>query len=184
MTKRSSSRLSSQKSQPRNANEIRSRRSSLQNSSRRRRANSAFAVKNTMMIAQKLYEGIELGSEGSVGLITYMRTDSTRVSRSCARRSARLHRPAVRRPTICRKKPFIIARRKTRRMRTKRFVHRSCAHAESLAQFLKPEELKLYRLIWQRFVASQMMRGDLRPDHDRHQRRTLRVPRYRFGAEV
>src|SRR6266481_7634994 len=39
-----------------------------------------FAVKRTMMIAQKLYEGVELGSEGSVGLITYMRTDSTRVS--------------------------------------------------------------------------------------------------------
>src|SRR2546423_9967714 len=39
-----------------------------------------FAVKKTMMLAQKLYEGVELGSEGSVGLITYMRTDSTRVS--------------------------------------------------------------------------------------------------------
>src|SRR6185503_7455068 len=39
-----------------------------------------FAVKKTMMVAQKLYEGVELGAEGSVGLITYMRTDSTRVS--------------------------------------------------------------------------------------------------------
>src|SRR5262249_13572500 len=39
-----------------------------------------FAVKKTMMLAQKLYEGVELGPEGSVGLITYMRTDSTRVS--------------------------------------------------------------------------------------------------------
>ncbi len=40
-----------------------------------------FSVKRTMMIAQRLYEGIELGKEGSVGLITYMRTDSTRVLR-------------------------------------------------------------------------------------------------------
>src|SRR5207244_13590117 len=39
-----------------------------------------FAVRRTMMVAQKLYEGIEIGAEGSVGLITYMRTDSTRVS--------------------------------------------------------------------------------------------------------
>ena len=43
-----------------------------------------FAAKRTMMIAQRLYEGVELGSEGSVGLITYMRTDSTRVSEDAA----------------------------------------------------------------------------------------------------
>jgi DNA topoisomerase-1 len=50
------------------------------NCSRTRRANSVSPVKKTMMVAQKLYEGIELGNEGAVGLITYMRTDSTRVS--------------------------------------------------------------------------------------------------------
>jgi DNA topoisomerase-1 len=47
-----------------------------QDSSRKLR----FSVKRTMMLAQQLYEGVEIGAEGSVGLITYMRTDSTRVS--------------------------------------------------------------------------------------------------------
>ncbi len=64
-----------------------------QDSSRKLR----FSVKRTMMIAQRLYEGVELGEEGSVGLITYMRTDSTRVSVRRDHRSARIHRQGVRR---------------------------------------------------------------------------------------
>jgi len=62
-----------------------------QDSSRKLR----FSVKRTMMIAQRLYEGVELGEEGSVGLITYMRTDSTRFQRS-AGRGARVHYVAIR----------------------------------------------------------------------------------------
>ena len=64
-----------------------------QDSSRKLR----FSVKRTMMIAQRLYEGVELGEEGLVGLITYMRTDSVRVSQRSACRSARIHQVAVRR---------------------------------------------------------------------------------------
>ena len=48
------------------------------------------------MLAQQLYEGVELGKEGAVGLITYMRTDSTRVSDDAVDRSARIHRRQVR----------------------------------------------------------------------------------------
>ncbi len=55
-----------------------------------------FSVKRTMMLAQRLYEGIELGHEGAVGLITYMRTDSTRVSDDALTEVRELYRRAVR----------------------------------------------------------------------------------------
>jgi len=116
-----------------------------------------FAVKKTMMLAQKLYEGVELGSEGSVGLITYMRTDSTRVSDAALEEV---------RDYIDRQYGEVYLPEKAVHYRSKKDaqdaheairpseVHRT---PDSLAKFLKPEELKLYRLIWQRFVASQMM---------------------------
>src|SRR5438132_147737 len=116
-----------------------------------------FAVKRTMMIAQHLYEGIEIGAEGSVGLITYMRTDSTRVGEAA----------------LSEVRGFINQQYGANYLPEKAVHYRSkkdaqdaheairptdVAHTpDSLAQYLKPEELKLYRLIWQRFVASQMM---------------------------
>jgi DNA topoisomerase-1 len=115
-----------------------------------------FPVKKTMMLAQKLYEGIELGPEGSVGLITYMRTDSTRVSDAAlgevrdyiGRQYGNEYLPdkAVHYRS---KKDAQDAHEAIRPTE----VHRT---PDSLAKYLKPEELKLYRLIWQRFVASQM----------------------------
>lgn len=116
-----------------------------------------FPAKRTMQVAQGLYEGVELGKElGLVGLITYMRTDSVRVSDDAltavrefignnfsgahlpasanvykARKSAQEAHEAIR-PTSMDLPP------------------------ELVAKFLKPEQLKLYRLIWNRFVASQM----------------------------
>jgi len=116
-----------------------------------------FAVKKTMMLAQKLYEGVELGPEGSVGLITYMRTDSTRVSDAALGEV---------RDFIGRQYGNDYLPEKAVHYRSKKDaqdaheairpseVHRT---PDSLAKYLKPEELKLYRLIWQRFVASQMM---------------------------
>ena len=115
-----------------------------------------FAVKKTMMVAQKLYEGVELGDEGSVGLITYMRTDSTRVSDAAlgevrdyiGRQYGNNYLPekAVHYRSKKDAQDAHEAIRPTEVART----------PESLAKFLKPDELKLYRLIWQRFVASQM----------------------------
>ena len=58
--------------------------SSRASCSRRASSKLGFPVRKTMQVAQRLYEGIELGAEGAVGLITYMRTDSTRVVRRCA----------------------------------------------------------------------------------------------------
>src|SRR4026207_298219 len=116
-----------------------------------------FAVKKTMMLAQKLYEGVELGDEGSVGLITYMRTDSTRVSDTALGEvrdyingqygGAYLPEKAVHYRSKKDAQDAHEAIRPTEIART----------PDSLAKYLKPEELKLYRLIWQRFVASQMM---------------------------
>ncbi len=116
-----------------------------------------FPVKRTMVIAQRLYEGIELGDEGSVGLITYMRTDSTRVGEAA----------------LAEARQFIQGQYGANYLPEKAAHYRSKKDAQdaheairptdvartpdSLAKYLKPEELKLYRLIWQRFVASQMM---------------------------
>src|SRR5579862_9194892 len=116
-----------------------------------------FSVKRTMMLAQKLYEGVELGSdEGPVGLISYMRTDSTRISNDALDEARALiverygadYRPAS--PNIYKSKKDAQdaheAIRPTSAMRT----------PESIAKFVAEDELKLYRLIWMRFVASQM----------------------------
>ena len=116
-----------------------------------------FSVKRTMMLAQKLYEGVELSpDEGPVGLISYMRTDSVRVSSDAldevrgmiAERYGVDYRPAT--PNIYKGKKDAQdaheAVRPTSVLRT----------PESVEKFLAEDELKLYRLIWMRFIASQM----------------------------
>ena len=116
-----------------------------------------FSVKRTMMLAQGLYEGKEIGKEGSVGLITYMRTDSTRVSEDAlaevrgfvSERYGQNYLPAS--PNIYKTKKDAQdaheAIRPSSVLRT----------PESLEKYLAEDELKLYRLIWMRFIASQMM---------------------------
>ena len=95
-----------------------------QDSSRKLR----FSVKRTMMIAQRLYEGVELGEEGTVGLITYMRTDSTRVSNDALAEVREYIGSAIRRRNICPNRPTPTKRRRKRRTRTKPFVRpRRCA---------------------------------------------------------
>ena len=115
-----------------------------------------FSVKRTMMLAQGLYEGKEVGKEGSVGLVTYMRTDSTRVSEDALTevremitdRYGKEYVPAS--PNVYKTKKDAQdaheAVRPTSVLRT----------PESLEKFLAEDELKLYRLIWMRFIASQM----------------------------
>jgi len=115
-----------------------------------------FSAKRTMMIAQRLYEGVDLGKEGAVGLITYMRTDSTRVSAEALEQVRNLiadrygveYRPAS--PNVYRSNKEAQdaheAIRPTSVLRT----------PDELAGYLSEDEMKLYRLIWMRFVASQM----------------------------
>jgi DNA topoisomerase-1 len=116
-----------------------------------------FSAKKTMQIAQRLYEGVELGSEGAVGLITYMRTDSTRVAESA----------------LAEVRDFIVRQYGEKYLPEKAIHYRSKKDAQDaheairptsaerppdqVAPYLEKDELALYRLIWQRFVASQMM---------------------------
>ena len=116
-----------------------------------------FPVKRTMMIAQHLYEGVEIGSEGSVGLITYMRTDSTRVSEA-ALGEVRGFIKQQYGPNYLPPKAVHYRSKKDAQDAHEAIRPTDVSHTpDSLAKYLKPEELKLYRLIWQRFVASQMM---------------------------
>jgi DNA topoisomerase-1 len=115
-----------------------------------------FPARKTMTIAQKLYEGVELRGEGSVGLITYMRTDSTRVAEgalAAARDYIRQNFGDAYLP------PEPIRYRNKKGAQDAHEAIRPTAvqrTPESLRAFLSPDEFKLYKLIWQRFVASQM----------------------------
>lgn len=115
-----------------------------------------FTAKRTMTVAQKLYEGVELGSEGAVGLITYMRTDSTRVSNDAITNARDFIKGNYGDPYLP---------EKPRQFKTKKDAqdaHEAIRPTdanltpENLRQYLTPEALNLYTLIWQRFVASQM----------------------------
>ena len=115
-----------------------------------------FNVRRTMGVAQRLYEGVAIGAEGMTGLITYMRTDSPRVAPEAiegarewiGRQLGAQYLPAA--PNVFKGKKAAQdaheAIRPTDASRT----------PESIAGYLTDEQLKLYRLIWQRFVASQM----------------------------
>ncbi len=117
-----------------------------------------WGVKRTMGVAQRLYEGVELGKEeGTIGLITYMRTDSTRVSPDAVaetrtwigRELGEKYLPA---------QPLEYKSKKDAQDAHEaiRPTHPEM-HPDLLAKYLEDDQLKLYRLIWQRAVASQMM---------------------------
>src|SRR6201996_2831251 len=115
-----------------------------------------FNVRRTMGVAQRLYEGIEIGAEGAVGLITYMRTDSPRVSPeaiSGAREWIKKTLGAKYLPESAN-----VYKGKSDAQDAHEAIRPTDAARtpESIARYLTDEQLKLYRLIWQRFVASQM----------------------------
>jgi DNA topoisomerase-1 len=124
-----------------------------QDSSRKLR----FSVKRTMMIAQRLYEGVELGEEGSVGLITYMRTDSTRVS-SEALTEVREYIKSQYGDQYLPESPNTYKEKKEAQAAHEAIRPTSAMrHPDQIKQYLKEDEYKVYKLIWQRFVASQIM---------------------------
>ena len=115
-----------------------------------------FSAKKTMMLAQRLYEGVELGEEGAVGLITYMRTDSVRVA-SEAVEEARSFIAKNFGPDFLPEKPHVYKSRKTAQEAHEAIRPTSLARTpESLKPYLSKDELALYDLIFRRFVASQM----------------------------
>jgi DNA topoisomerase I len=115
-----------------------------------------FAVRRTMMIAQKLYEGIEIGAEGSVGLITYMRTDSTRVSDAALGEVRDFISQQYGAPYLPEKAIHYRSKKGAQDAHEAIRPTDVARTPESLASYLNSDELRLYRLIWQRMVASQM----------------------------
>ena len=116
-----------------------------------------FSVKRAMMIAQRLYEGVELGDEGQVGLITYMRTDSTRVAPE-ALTEVREYIGTNYGPEYLPQAPNTFKEKKDSQGAHEAIRPTSAMrHPDQIKQYLKEDEFKVYKLIWQRFVASQIM---------------------------
>lgn len=115
-----------------------------------------FRAKKTMMLAQQLYEGIDLGKEGTVGLITYMRTDSTRIS-ELAQREAKEYIIAEYGEKFIQTEP-----RKEKKQTNAQDAHEAIRPTSTMKipdkvkEFLSRDQYRLYKLIWERFVASQM----------------------------
>jgi DNA topoisomerase-1 len=116
-----------------------------------------FSVKRTMILAQRLYEGVEMGKEGAVGLITYMRTDSTRLSDDAVR-DARDYIAERYGKEFLPETPNVYKSKKEAQDAHEAIRPTSMAYAPELVEkYLAEDEMKLYRLIWNRFVACQMM---------------------------
>jgi DNA topoisomerase-1 len=115
-----------------------------------------FSPKKTMSAAQALYEGIDLGDKGSVGLITYMRTDSTRVAKE-AQTAARSLIKREYGPEYCPEKAPVYVT-KGRSQDAHEAIRPTYFDLPPLAvrRHLSPDQFKLYTLIWNRFLASQM----------------------------
>ncbi|MGH9804936.1 MAG: type I DNA topoisomerase, partial [Candidatus Acidiferrales bacterium] len=115
-----------------------------------------FGVKRTMVLAQRLYEGVELGEEGSVGLITYMRTDSTRVSVDALNESRGLIVERFGRDYLPDQPRFFKSKKGAQDAHEAIRPTSVRRTPEAVRRYLPEDEFKLYQLIWQRFVASQM----------------------------
>ena len=115
-----------------------------------------FNVRRTMGVAQRLYEGVDVGAEGTVGLITYMRTDSPRVAPE-AIAGAREWIGKQLGPRYLPVEPNVYKGKKAAQDAHEAIRPTDASRTpESIARYLTEEQLKLYRLIWQRCVASQM----------------------------
>jgi len=115
-----------------------------------------FSVKRAMILAQRLYEGVELGEEGSVGLITYMRTDSVRVSNE-ALTEVREAIAASFGKEFLPETPNTYKSKKAAQEAHEAIRPTAVArHPDEIKKYLQEDEYKVYKLIWQRFVASQM----------------------------
>ncbi len=116
-----------------------------------------FAVRRTMSIAQELYEGVDLGSEGTQGIITYMRTDSTNVS-SSAQAAARDVIASKFGPQFVPDKPPVYSRKSKGAQEAHEAIRPTSPQRDpqSVKKMLTAPQFKLYQLVWQRFMASQM----------------------------
>jgi len=120
----------------------------------------SFGSKRTMRLAQDLYEGIELGKEeGAVGLITYMRTDSTRIAESAAIQARDYLRSLFGESYLAQGGPQLYGDGKVKNAQDAHEGIRPTdptRRPELIQRYLSADQFKLYQLIWQRFMASQM----------------------------
>jgi len=117
-----------------------------------------MSVKRAMMLAQRLYEGVELGDEGTVGLITYMRTDSTRVSNDALTEVRELIAGDFGREFMP-EQPNQYKSKQQGAQEAHEAIRPTSAmrRPDDVKQFIDEDQYRVYKLIWQRFVASQMM---------------------------
>ncbi|WP_366249597.1 type I DNA topoisomerase [Terribacillus aidingensis] len=121
-----------------------------------------FRARKTMMVAQQLYEGIDLGKKegGITGLITYMRTDSTRISNTAKEESANYIKETY-------GEEFLGSGAKTKQTEGAQDAHEGIRptsafrHPDSVKAILSRDQFRLYKLIWERFIASQMSQAVL-----------------------
>ena len=120
-----------------------------------------FSAKKTMTLAQQLYEGIELGEEGAVGLITYMRTDSVNVAQEAQQWARKLIMARFGRDYLPEKPPKYKSKagaQEAHEAVRPTYMERS---PEAVKHFLSRDQYRLYSLIWNRFLASQMAQAQL-----------------------
>lgn len=115
-----------------------------------------FTAHKTMFVAQQLYEGIDLGSEGTEGLITYMRTDSFRIAKEAVVAARNYIKDKFGTSYLPPKPPIYKSKRKTQEAHEAIRPTSLEKSPESIKNYLTPDQLKLYTLIWNRFIASQM----------------------------
>jgi DNA topoisomerase I len=116
-----------------------------------------MSVKRAMMLAQRLYEGVELGEEGTVGLITYMRTDSTRVSDDALTEVRELIGQTYGKEFLP-ESPNTYKSKQQGAQEAHEAIRPTSAmrHPDEMKKFIEEDQYRVYKLIWQRFVASQM----------------------------
>ncbi len=115
-----------------------------------------FTAKKTMAVAQQLYEGIEIGSGGPEGLITYMRTDSTRISPDAASEAQQYIQEHIGKEYALPKPRYFKNRNKAQDAHEAIRPTSIMNTPDRIKSFLNKDQFKLYDLIWKRFVASQM----------------------------
>jgi len=115
-----------------------------------------FATKRTMRVAQQLYEGIDLGSMGSLGLITYMRTDSTHLSAEAVKEVRKYVETHLGQDYMPKEAKFYASRKNAQQAHEAIRPTDVDLTPDDIKPFLSDEQYKLYNLVWRRFVACQM----------------------------
>ncbi|WP_138751599.1 type I DNA topoisomerase [Paenibacillus sinopodophylli] len=116
-----------------------------------------YRASKTMSVAQQLYEGVELGKEGTVGLITYMRTDSTRIS-PIAQEEAKEYMTQKYGAEYVPEQPRVYTKKNSNAQDAHEAIRPTSVlrEPEMMKPFLSRDQFRLYKLVWERFVASQM----------------------------